>query len=529
MSLFSALLLFLLFPLVSRSQVSIGDMIGEDGSEPVSGDSSAPQRIGIPPQSHPGTEGFDLSMNETRSVMGFCFDEYLIAARRPTPFQHVLAGKNDATVRTADGRTFTMQEAIDKGLLAVNDFQLNISFTNRSKGPLSIRIDHPIVLWDRAAGDVNPAALAVLESPNDDYEWRQENVWRVTTAERRLGVLGYHDGSVWNIDRNQFTSDLASFQRAHNLQATGTLDDATIDQLASLDNTLRGRLRSLGFRDREGRSMKEDLAAQIRAYQRYTATKPSGSWSLDMLMQLNSDEQLVAGLNTIRSTGKSLGEMLAKSPSNVTTCLNGPKGMMALVESPKGIDLWGRQNGSYQWVARGRDAVRSMDAAASALAQKATKGNRIVIYPHVGNTSKVSLGVGSQVVETDISSMAEFLNGGAVPPELDEVLSGLVAMNSSPSTGDVVLPKVVVYRGPFVQGRSPETESSMLSRLKLNQIDGAKLATALESSYGTRASLYVSDDLRVDARSIRSELENQGELNSMRVRDHLMAGRALTH
>jgi peptidoglycan hydrolase-like protein with peptidoglycan-binding domain len=514
------------FPLSSRSQSVLDNLIEGEGSE-APNDTTPPQRVGIPPVPEPGdgeaqTEGLELSANETGSVTGFCFDEYLIAARRVTPFRHVLAGKNDATVRTADGRTLPLQEAIDKGMVAVNDFQLKMMFTNRTNAPLSIRIARPVVFWNRPAGDVNPAALAALESPNDDYDWRQEQVWRITTAERRLAVLGYYDGSVWNIDRGRFGSAVSAFQRANNIASSGSLDNATIGRLATIDDNLRNRLRALGFRDREGRSLKEDLAAQIRAYQKYLGNPATGRWSPELGSRLGTDEQIIPQLNALRPNGKTIAEVLSESRPNVLTYLNGMKGMMVLMQTPQGVELWGRRGGSYQFQSRDLQAVRGMDEAAAALALRATKDDRIVIYPRVGGSDEVILNIGAQSVTTDAKSMAAYLNGGTVPASLDEAITKMIPSGSTTVTGGRLPAKLIVYRGPFVQGRSGADGSSLLGRLKLDQIDGAKLATALDRSYGDRASLYLSDDLRLNARSIRSS-NDQGSIDVMLGHSRLFA------
>jgi hypothetical protein len=73
-------------------------------------------------------------------------------------------------------------------------------------------------------------------------------------------------------------------------------------------------------------------------------------------------------------------------------------------------------------------------------------------------------------------------------------------------TGRTVAPKLVVYRGPFVQGRSVESDKPLLATLGLEQVDGKSLAKALDRTYGERTAVYVSDDLRAGARSIRSTM-----------------------
>ena len=75
-------------------------------------------------------------------------------------------------------------------------------------------------------------------------------------------VLGYLDGSVWDYDQNRVTSAAQQFQREKGLQQSGELDRGTIAALASSDAELRERLRRMGFADREGNSLYEDLSVR---------------------------------------------------------------------------------------------------------------------------------------------------------------------------------------------------------------------------------------------------------------------------
>ena len=66
-----------------------------------------------------------------------------------------------------------------------------------------MNLTKPVVFWDRPAGDVNPDALNVLASEQYDYNDRQNMIWRVTTAERLLGILGYDEGSRWDYNSDR--------------------------------------------------------------------------------------------------------------------------------------------------------------------------------------------------------------------------------------------------------------------------------------------------------------------------------------
>ena len=93
-----AISLAFLAPTLSFGQLQLPGMIdGDEGSFP-SDTSSPPQRIGVPPVE------VDLSEGGEASIAGYCFDEYLIAPRRVTNFENILAGDNSAIVRYADGR-----------------------------------------------------------------------------------------------------------------------------------------------------------------------------------------------------------------------------------------------------------------------------------------------------------------------------------------------------------------------------------------------------------------------------------------
>ncbi|MEP7220323.1 MAG: peptidoglycan-binding protein [Bacteroidota bacterium] len=484
------------FPLVSRGQSTLKDLVPDDDN-PIAGDSAAPQRIGLPPAQ------IEFSENQTRSLTGYCFDQYLIAPRRVTNFQHVLSGNRDAEVHTASGKTMTLSDAIAKGAVAIKAVQLQVMFQNRLNEPMSITLKHPAVLWDRDGGEVNQQALNVLESDNHNSEWRQQAIWRITTAERQLKLLGYYDGSVWNIDRDRFHAAAAAFQRENGIEENGELDNGTIVRLVSNEGELRDRLGKLGFRDREGNSLFEDPAAQIRAYQRYAGTKPNGRWNKDLSSRLAVDERIVPQLNALRSDGRPMADALKDSPSrsDILTYLNARGGMMALVETPQGIELWGRRGGSYQFQGRGTDAVKRMDEAAYALSVRATKDNRVVIYPRLGDDHTMIVAIGDRNISVDAGRLAAFLNGGKIPDELANAMAPLLPKGSV-LTGGGSAATVIVYRGPLVQGKQVDGKS-LLQRSGVNQVDGARLAQALDRTYGDRADLYLSDDLRIGATRLR--------------------------
>ncbi len=491
-----ALLLTALFPLDSHGQTTLRGLIEDDA--PITEDSVPPQRIGIPQ--------FDvnLSANGTGSVTGYCFDEYLIAPRRTTTFQNVLAGDKDAVVRTGDGRTMTLKDAIAKGDVAVKALQLRVMFANNSGGPITIKAKSPIVLWDRPGGSVSQGALDVLKNPTGDYDHQQKMVWRETTAERMLAVLGYYDGSVWNINRDQFQMATARFQRDNGLDADGKMSSATVAALLNINDQFRARLRSLGFRDQEGRSIREDLAAQIKAYQRYLGQKPTGRWSPELGARLATDERLAPQLSALKVDGRSIADVLADNAKvpDMLTYLKADKGLLVMMESADGVELWNCRGRNLSSEGRNEIAFRKIDDAAARMAGIATKGDRLVLYPHIGKGGTVALVVGNKSIEVDAEALNRYLDGGDLPKDVAAVLNPLMPASGSDMTGRRDAPKLVVYRGPLVQGR---TGLAPLRRAGLDQIDGAMLATALDRTYGDRTSVYVSDDLRLGARQVGSE------------------------
>jgi hypothetical protein len=161
--------------------------------------------------------------------------------------------------------------------------------------------------------------------------------------------------------------------------------------------------------------------------------------------------------------------------------------------------------------------VQNLDDAAAALALQATKGDRVVIYPRIGNRGAAMVAVGKKTVTLDDKSMAAYLDGGAMPEELAKAIDPLVP-NGTAETGMRAAPSLIVYRGPFVQR---ENGPRALASLGLDQIDGAKLARALDRTYGSRASLYLSDDLKVGADRLRNL--DQGSLAPARTRGARLA------
>jgi len=491
-----ALLLMAAIPFNAYGQSILRGLIEEEDSSSES-DTVPPQRVGVP------QIDMNLSDNGSSSVTGYCFDEYLIAPRRTTRFENVLAGNTGATVTTSDGRTISLKDAIDNGSIAVRALQLRVTFTNRTGSPLAVRTNGPLVLWDRPGGYVNEGALRVLRTDEGDYDWRQKMIWRNTTAERLMAVLGYYDGSVWDIDRDRFQMAAARFQRDNNLDAGGDLNDATINRLLQINNDLRGELRSIGFRDREGRSIREDLAAQIRAYQRYLGQMPTGRWSPELAARLASDRVTIPQVNALRVDGRSIADVLAANPDagTVLTYLNGPKSLLILAETPEGTELWSRSRSRLTLEGRDARGLRKLDEAAAELALRATRGDRLVIYPRVGEEGKVMLMVGARAVEIDGASLNRYLDGGDAPKALAAVLDPMMPAPGSEMTGRRTAPKLVVYRGPLLQGRSG---AATLAKAGLVQADGSRLAGALDRTYGDRAMVYLSDDLRAGASQVRT-------------------------
>ncbi len=496
-----------LSPIGSNAQSILRGLIEEDGASTNIEDSVPPQRVGMPQ--------FDMNLSEngTGSVTGYCFDEYLIAPRRTTRFENVLAGNTDAVVRTADGHSMSLKDAIAKGDVSVRALQLRVTFANNTPRPMTIRASRPVVLWDRHGGDVSQNALNVMASPSDDYDLNQKRVWRYTTAERVLAVLGYYEGSVWDIDRDRFQMAAASFQRDKGMAAGGQMNDETVNQLLSTDQELRSRLRSLGFRDQEGRSIHEDLAAQIRGYQRYLGMKPTGRWSQELASRLSSDEKFVPQIAALKVDGKTIGEVLADNGKipDVLTYLKGEKGVMILMQTPEGVELWNRNGRSLKFEGKNDAALRKLDDAAARRVSMASKEDRVVIYPRAGNGEKVALMVGDRTVEVDGNELNRYLDGGELPKAMAAMLDPIVPSAGSEMTGRRNAPKLIVYRGPMAQGR---TGIEPLRKAGLDQADGARLATALDRSYGDRAMVYLSDDLRLGAKQLRNE--DMGALRTIR-------------
>jgi hypothetical protein len=466
------------------AQPTIDDLLDGEDAPPTS-DTIPPQRIGVPAME------LVLGPGQSGSATGYCFDEFLIAPRRVTRFQNVLAGNNDAIVKTADGRTSTLRDAIASGAIAVRAVQLDVSFINRTGGELSLELKRPTVLWDRPAGDVNPAALRVLSSNNRDDESRQEQVWRITTGERRLNLLGYDKGSMWNYEADRMHAATVAFQRDNGLSQTGELDASTTQRLASLDEALRTRLRTVGFKDREGRSLKEDLGAQIRAFERYVGAPASGQWSPELATRLATSERLISQLNGLKSDGSNA----ADNPA-VLSSLNYSKGVLALMETPDGVELWSRRGTTLHFEGRDQAAIRGLDDAAAALAARASKGDRVVIYPRVGSGDMATVAIGSQQFEVDRKALAAYLDGGAMPASLATAIAPMVSAPADPTGGSIAnASKVVIYNGPFSSDRA----EAGLARLGLSQPNGTSIAKALDRTYGSRITLFTSSDLRAGA------------------------------
>jgi len=490
-----ALFLSALFPFVSRGQSTLAPLIEGDDS-PSASDSTPPQRIGAP------ASEFHLSSNQSGSVNGFCFDEYLIAPRRVMNYRNVLAGNNDAVVRTSDGTTMTLADAIKRGTIAVHAMQLRLTFTNRSSEPVAIEMRHPAVFWDRPGGDVNPEALRVLESPNEDYDWRQNMVWRITTSERMLAVTGYYDGSVWNIDRDRFQRAVKHFQNDNGMPANGELDQATMARLSNASTTLASRLAKAGFVDYERHSLRPDLAAQINAYQAYLEARPTRQWSPELDRQLKGNEEMIRQVAALRNDPRPVDEALKDGGPypDVITYLNGPKGVLALVQASKGIELWCQRGGSFYFEGRDRKAAAKLDDAAAQLAARATKGDNIVIYPRPVVDAQMKISIGDTYAYMDAAGVNGYLQGGEIPAVLARNV-GVFAGSSGDVTGGATPKNVVVYRGPLSQGRlaDPHTAPALRSKLGIATVDGALLANALDRTYGDSMALYVSDDLRTGA------------------------------
>jgi hypothetical protein len=485
-------------------QLQLPGMIDDEDS-PAAQDTMPPQRVGVPPVE------VELSNGEDATISGYCFDEYLIAPRKVTRFENVLAGKKDAIVTYADGHTSTLDEAVKRGDIDIRAYQLDVTLRNKSRQDLAVNLTKPVVFWDRPAGDVNPDALNVLNndpaSNGFDYNDRQHRIWRVTTAERLLGILGYDEGSRWNYNSDRINAAASQFQKGNGMPVSGTLDNNTIDKLAAFGNNLRSRLRTLGFRDYEGQSMKEDLAAQIRAYQRYLGATPTGRWSQDLTNRFASDEQIIPQVRSLAPAGKNMLDVLKEDKtSNVLTYLNGTREMMVLTSTQQGTELWSRTNRSLKFKGRDNEAVNQMDELAAQLAGLGSKDENVVIYPHVAKNGMTTLAIGKNSVEVDQKSLAAYLKGGAIPEPLANALAPLTQSGGNNVTGNKPSQKLIVYRGPFVQGRGSSDGRTLLATLGVEQIEGNDLARALDRTYGDRTPIYVSDDLRAGARSVRGNM-----------------------
>jgi peptidoglycan hydrolase-like protein with peptidoglycan-binding domain len=488
-----------------RAQSTLPDLLLDDEETETSADSTdGPQRIGIPAAS------LELDPNEAGAIAGYCFDEHLIAPTRVTTFDNILAGGDAATVRTASGRQVSLRDAVRNGSVAIKAQQLRVMFVNKTDEPMELRLDRPVVLWDRAAGKVNPLALAALEAPDASYDARQRAIWRVTSAERRLRSLGYNTGSIYDFNAQKMRAAMNAFQRDNGLPTTTELDMNTVNRIATVDESMRSRLRSLGFTSRDARFAKEDLGAQIRSYQKFLGRRPSGRWSGDLATSLASTESLLPQLNAIRpAKGQQVADVLAgDNAASVLTYLNNGKGLLVLTETPSGVELWSRNGRSYSFTSRGADAVRSIDDAASKLAQRASKDGRVVLYAGVAKNGTTPVVVGDRTIDVDSRELASFVAGGAVPSALDAAIAPMVPESTSNQwTGGSANTKTfVVYRSPLQQGRA----SSTLDELGLEQVDGRKLAGALDRAYTGRMALFVSDDLRVGAQRYESSMGSLG-------------------
>lgn len=490
-----ALFLSMFFPLVSSAQETLDGLI-EDDDSPLLSDSVPPQRIGVP------SSQFNLSSNESGSVGGFCFDEFLIAPRRVTKFQNVVGGNKDAEVRLADGSTITLQEAINRGDVAVRAHQLKLTFTNKTDAPMEINLKHPVVFWDRPGGGVNPMAMKVLESPNEDYDWRQKMVWKYTTSERMLATFGYYDGSVFNIDRDRFRKATEQFQKAHDLEVTGELDAPTMARLSGESTRLQERLAKLGFLDFDRRSIRNDPAAQVRSFQAYLGQPRNGQWSESLDRQLGQSENLIKQVVALRSDPRPVDEALKATDlyPNVVTYLNGPKGIVALVEAPNGVELWSQRGSQYFFEGRNEKAAAKLDDAAAHLAVRASKGENLVIYPRATREKQGAMMVGNRETKFNASGVRGYLEAGDIPTDLAAAVSPFATGGSS-VTGNRSAKNVVVYRGPLSQGRlaDPKASAELRAKLGLEPIDGAKLANAFDRTYGDKMAIFVSDDLRAGA------------------------------
>ena len=487
-----AVVLTTLMPSRILAQDTLPDLLEDDEDNTTQADTAdGPQRIGIPAAS------LELDPNESGAIAGYCFDEHLIAPTRLTTFQNVLAGNESAIVRTADGRSGSLREAIRRGDLAIRAHQLNVMFVNRTDGPMSVSLAQPTVLWDRPAGAVNPLALRALATPGLSFDARQKAVWKITNTERRLHALGYLPGSIYSYNPERLRAALNAFQRDHNMAATTDLDAQTAERVRGADEILRNRLRALGFESREGRFARENLGSQIRAYEKFLGVKPVGRWSAALASNLTTTESVIPQLKSLRpQRGQQIADVLGASNGDVLTFLGTSRGMMVLTNTPTGLELWTRTGRTFSVTDRGVEAIRTIDETAAAMAQRASRKGHVVIYAGVAESGVTTLTVGERVVDVDAAELALFVAGGAIPKALESMLSPMLPQSSSNRwTGASDAKTFVVYRSPLQQGRAAEA----LERNGLAQVDGGKLAGALDRVYGDRMTLYVTDDLRAGA------------------------------
>lgn len=476
-----ALMLVFVAPHHASAQIHLDDLL-EGDSELGDNDTVPAQRIGIP-----STE-IQLTSNGTGSVGGYCFDEYLIAPRRTTVFEHVLAG-NSATVATPNG-IMPLVRAIERGDVDVRARQLQVTFVNRTDAPMKITMPEPVVLWERPGGAVNPDALAVLAQPAS-YSERQARIWKVTTAERNLHMLGYYPNSEWRYDRDKLHDAIAAYQRDNGMQPTGRIDRMMLRSMSIQVEEIGSRLARLGYRDREGRSLRTDVAAIIRDFERAQGRHGTGIWTNSLADRLKVDEQATSQIAALRTARGSIDATLEREPSNVLTYLSSLNGFMALVQTPDGLELWNQGRTLTRGLAAGREAVEAIDQAAVNLAARVNRDDRLVIYPRVSAGETTMVVVGSSEVDVPSAELVAYLDGGAIPDALSAVLAPMVP-SSGHLTGGNDAPTLILYRGPLAQGRAP----AALADLGLSQIDATRLADALDRTYGSRIELYTSDDLR---------------------------------
>ncbi len=472
------------------AQDHIDGLIDEDSTmESSPNDTIPPQRVGLEPTD------IQLTANGSGEVDGYCFDQYLIAPRHVTVFEHMLAGDDGAFVTTASKGRVPLSKAIDQGDIDVRAVQLNLYFVNRMGEPATVSLTRPTVLWSRTGGRINPAALAALDR-NPESGDRQERIWAVTTAERDLRVLGYLHGSEWYYDRERLADATKRFQQENGLTATGQLDDETMAATQTQTMKLMARLARLGYRDRERGSLRTDPAALIHDFERAHGLDVGGSWSPALESRLASDESVTNRLVALNPGSRSIDDALADGDHAVLTYLHGLGGFVALVDAPGGsVDLWQRTGRTFRPAGKtGASAVEAIDAMSAELAARASNESRLVIYPRVSAGATTSVVFGDHAIDVPSNELAGWVAGGKIPDAIMKELGPKVPSDDQ-LTGRSASPTIVVYRGPLVQGRGP----AALASLGLQQVDGARLATAMDRTFGTRVELYLSDDLRQGA------------------------------